>query len=1181
MQHSIHVMFGKASSEALLELHRYVAINSNENISDFFTALLYLRNDDNVNIEKVVKKQEERLTFTSNLDDICPLKYDNEFSSDKENLLESVKGYIQTLWQQRINTEYKGNQPLHFCLYLPLYDHEVWSDVKFLMEQIKQKLNNRARIDIIGFCEDMAKIFDPSKSEQIDVQYDELHNNTRKLLDEIVCLRRGGESSNWFNNFIVMQNRTNSRSLDLNLQSIVNILGELALISIENYEEAFGGINIQKKEVQGIGLSVLTFDKYYFQEYLLQDSFIKILNQEQINRDKVDITDAAKKIDALLTPWLTVMSDFYRAEIAVKLQMGNSLESILPNIHKELAKKIDQLNEAIVNQIFHNPNLSLPEKKGLVSVLLGLDDELFGNGTLIHSEQKILLDIERECVNFFVKENNLLLTKEETKDSYVLPPYQLDNAGSDSNDEDKEENLNANFPIDELKELRYKQRNCIANIRQLEEQLSELKKNLTQIEESKKCLIEGGKIIIDNEEFQLLHHDDNIVPLEDKYIAHTIAAKTIDISNGFTGIKNQGQQGACMSFSLVSVFEYFLKKNKEQFPDLSEQFLYYNARKRDGRENFDEGSNSVASIMSLSEDGLCSEEMWPYKVGGFAERPSDEAYAEARSRRVKRAVMVEKKIDDIKSALYDGLPVVFSVDIFPSFGQGVNGFISMPSEEEIQQLKESKENHAHAMVFCGYNDEQRVFKVRNSWGTSFGDKGYCYLSYDYIMQYAYWDMVAIQEIEVSEPTDDTQVEKTVDTVFVIKQTDRPQLKFLETDLAVGYALRKNTLDKLHCELRDLQGKSNALRDYCEDVKVELQNKNKRDQLYKDAIRHRELQIQDLEEARTKNAKEKIDVLKSFRKNTYKISILAICNIFLITIILWYGLYWLGDCFYGLRNYDGWISNGFFVVSVILLVIYVIYNIYQYKDIQAKYDRTSRQINAQITDIKSIIDILKAKYELAGNVITQIFALTTKMQQRHSAIHHYLLNLKEWYRNTSEKHAQMEAQTKVPFIPLIQNDVLDGYFRAQVDSIVKEKNLWQFIENYEPSERGIIDVQQNIKQQLLSKIDDYFKDFSIADYLINIKDQKKYPYLVHNFNDILDLFNDITRRSELFLQYNLYEESYDNRQVIIVRADNENQKNQLEYKLQDAITNASFVTASSPHKLVFFRIHELDAKQVVL
>ena len=56
------------------------------------------------------------------------------------------------------------------------------------------------------------------------------------------------------------------------------------------------------------------------------------------------------------------------------------------------------------------------------------------------------------------------------------------------------------------------------------------------------------------------------------------------------------------------------------------------------------------------------------------------------------------------------------------------GGISTPDPDDPQ----SSEHGLHAMLIVGYSDRQEVFIVRNSWGTSWGDKGYGYVPYDYI-----------------------------------------------------------------------------------------------------------------------------------------------------------------------------------------------------------------------------------------------------------------------------------------------------------------------------------------------------------------------------------------------------------------------------------------------------------------
>ena len=56
------------------------------------------------------------------------------------------------------------------------------------------------------------------------------------------------------------------------------------------------------------------------------------------------------------------------------------------------------------------------------------------------------------------------------------------------------------------------------------------------------------------------------------------------------------------------------------------------------------------------------------------------------------------------------------------FYNNVNGVIPNPSGSIIG---------GHAILFVGYDDSKQLFKFKNSWGTSWGDNGYGYLSYKY------------------------------------------------------------------------------------------------------------------------------------------------------------------------------------------------------------------------------------------------------------------------------------------------------------------------------------------------------------------------------------------------------------------------------------------------------------------
>jgi len=53
----------------------------------------------------------------------------------------------------------------------------------------------------------------------------------------------------------------------------------------------------------------------------------------------------------------------------------------------------------------------------------------------------------------------------------------------------------------------------------------------------------------------------------------------------------------------------------------------------------------------------------------------------------------------------------------------------MPTTSETTRGTHGK----HAMLAVGYSDPDGVFIVRDSWGADWGDRRYCYIPYDYVM----------------------------------------------------------------------------------------------------------------------------------------------------------------------------------------------------------------------------------------------------------------------------------------------------------------------------------------------------------------------------------------------------------------------------------------------------------------
>lgn len=189
-------------------------------------------------------------------------------------------------------------------------------------------------------------------------------------------------------------------------------------------------------------------------------------------------------------------------------------------------------------------------------------------------------------------------------------------------------------------------------------------------------------------------------------------------------IYDQGSIGSCTANALCVCIQY-LK------PTLagSRLFLYYNERLLNGTVNEDSGALLVDGINSLKKHGICKETLWPYKTSNLFKKPTQNCYKDAIRNRATIVKNINDDIDSMKKSLINNVPFVVGILIYESFESenvAKTGYVPMPDKDE-EMLG------GHAVVCCGYNDTKKVWIMRNSWGSDWGDKGYFYLPYEYLV----------------------------------------------------------------------------------------------------------------------------------------------------------------------------------------------------------------------------------------------------------------------------------------------------------------------------------------------------------------------------------------------------------------------------------------------------------------
>lgn len=245
-------------------------------------------------------------------------------------------------------------------------------------------------------------------------------------------------------------------------------------------------------------------------------------------------------------------------------------------------------------------------------------------------------------------------------------------------------------------------------------------------------------------------------PIEMQYLQlnRTTNSKFIDLSQTkqFPAIYDQQTLGSCTANALCCAYAFdslngHTSDSKIVPYEPSRLYLYYKEREKEHDIPDDNGAVISDGIDVLQNKGVCSESKWPYDISKFADKPTDECDKEALEHKLLLSKAVKQTQQDIESCINAGFPIVFGFVVYQDIENlsSSNGYIlPMPKDGE-QPLG------GHAVVIVGYDSDKKLFKIRNSWGSTWGDNGHFYIPYDYILNQDlasdFWLLTQITDVE--------------------------------------------------------------------------------------------------------------------------------------------------------------------------------------------------------------------------------------------------------------------------------------------------------------------------------------------------------------------------------------------------------------------------------------------------
>lgn len=222
--------------------------------------------------------------------------------------------------------------------------------------------------------------------------------------------------------------------------------------------------------------------------------------------------------------------------------------------------------------------------------------------------------------------------------------------------------------------------------------------------------------------------DYNSIPLAPVPLTGSLP-RAVDLSADFPEPGNQGSQGSCVGWAAGYALKTFQERVERGWSLSTDTHLFspsyiYNQIKLPG--SCDRGSYIFSALNLLTEQGCAALDMMPYDSSTCNDQPSSLTKNTARDFRIAFWRRINQfDISEVKSNIAAGFPVVIGMQVYDSFFA-----LRDLGQNAVYDTIDGSYRSAHAIVAVGYDDAEQRVKVINSWGSSWGDNGYFYITYE-------------------------------------------------------------------------------------------------------------------------------------------------------------------------------------------------------------------------------------------------------------------------------------------------------------------------------------------------------------------------------------------------------------------------------------------------------------------
>lgn len=247
----------------------------------------------------------------------------------------------------------------------------------------------------------------------------------------------------------------------------------------------------------------------------------------------------------------------------------------------------------------------------------------------------------------------------------------------------------------------------------------------------------------ERERIALRHHETHALEMGPRKYPPTFDWRNTQGQQYTTPVRDQGDCGSCVAFATVASLEAMVNIENHApnlTVDLSEAQLFYCLGGSEGC-SCDTGWTIASAFEALQKTGLVSETCFPY-VAGNPSQPFPPCVLNWQQQSTVQIAAWHsiQSISGMKTWIAACGPLAVGFSVYEDFTSYASGVYHHVSGDLLG---------GHAVCIVGYDDTQRCWICKNSWGTSWGEQGFFRIAYGQCgIDAEAW---AIQQVQQNQP----------------------------------------------------------------------------------------------------------------------------------------------------------------------------------------------------------------------------------------------------------------------------------------------------------------------------------------------------------------------------------------------------------------------------------------------